>query len=219
MASEVKYKQHLFIYDRKEILILMLLILMISLFAFTLGIHLGKRVGAKTFSFRNKDAAPVQTVPDAIPNRQEFTEHGKVNQQILEDTLNQELHDEVTRAGIALEHPVQVDLPKKTLFSQGGATSLNSSHPTHSPATAPVGRKYTLQIGSYPVLDDAKKQISEVEAAGLKPFLRETDIKGKGKWFRLYLDEFPTRKAAEEAGENYRSQHKIASFIVTPLVD
>jgi hypothetical protein len=51
----------------------------------------------------------------------------------------------------------------------------------------------------------------------LSPFMREAEVKGKGKWYRLYLGGYPNKNAAEQAGEKYRSQRKIASFIVSNL--
>ncbi len=54
-----------------------------------------------------------------------------------------------------------------------------------------------------------------LQKAHLNPYLHETELKGKGKWFRLYLGGYTTRPAAQHAGEQYRSHHLIPSFIVT----
>jgi cell division septation protein DedD len=75
--------------------------------------------------------------------------------------------------------------------------------------------QYTLQIGSFPNLAEAKKQLSALQKAELKAFLHEAAIKGKGKWYRLYLGGYSSREAAEEAGEKYKTENKIHSFIVT----
>lgn len=82
----------------------------------------------------------------------------------------------------------------------------------------PEGR-FTLQIGSYPSIREAKDQVDSMEALGLQPVLRVAEIKGKGKWFRVYLGGFSSRDDAEKAGEGYRSQHVIDSFIVAKMID
>src|SRR5476651_1191800 len=93
-------KPRLFIYDRKEMGILIILAMMVAIFAFTLGVHLGKKVPARPVVVGPVDTAPAVTSQDKTPNRQELTEQGKGTQQAVDESLNQALHDEVTRSGI-----------------------------------------------------------------------------------------------------------------------
>src|SRR4051812_34227284 len=103
MGPRLKRPQNLFIYGSKEMVVLILLLGMIGIFTFTLGIHLGKRVNLKTGAFAIKDLSIIGSVPDQIPNRQEFAEQAKSTQQILEETLKEELHEEVAKAAIHIE--------------------------------------------------------------------------------------------------------------------
>ena len=118
----MKYKQKLFVYQRREIIVLVFLILLGSLFTFTLGVHMTKGL------FRNnhvgKDASTELAKPagEAAVNREELNDPGKNARQIVEDTLNQELHNEVTRTGIKI-HPIRpLHLPTRTQSTEGGAT-------------------------------------------------------------------------------------------------
>lgn len=209
----MKFRQRLFIFDHKELAVLLPLIFMVSLFTFTLGIHLGKRVGTKSHSLPNENVEKAQTLADQNPTRHQLLEQGKGEQVALEETLNQELHDEVTRSGIKLNIPRQVNLPEETKVSLNHSTTseeTQSHHPSHP---------YTLQIGSYPTLAEAKKHLQSIAHSELQPFWREAELKGKGKWYRLYLGKFQSRNDAEQAGQKYRSQHMIDSFIVSKLFD
>jgi cell division septation protein DedD len=240
----VKPIQRLFIFDRREVSILFIMGSMISLFTFTLGVHFGKKVGNRTWVASHNDSAIVHTMNDHVPNRQELAEQTKGVQQALEEVLNQELHDEVTKTGLKLDTPHQMHLPLATRSKNAGAVahaSAESAHDGRKPASvheheAPAhpGTKahaehpttehhpqnharplYTLQIGSFSNAEEAKKRIAELETSELKPFLKEAEIHGKGKWYRLYLGGYASREAAQHAGESFQSKHKIESFIVT----
>ena len=122
----MKNKQVLFIYDRREVLTLSLLVMTVAFFTFTLGVHYGKQAIPKAVSNGLEHTSSLSTTTDQIPNRQELTEQSKAAQQALEDTLNQELHDEIILTGIKLETRRQVNLPEKSKTANGGATSLRS---------------------------------------------------------------------------------------------
>lgn len=228
-------------------IVLVFLGVMVAAFAFTLGVHLGKRVGVKVPSTATQDAAPVATVPDHVPHKQEIHEQSKNAPQAVDETLNQALHDEVGRTGIKLDSPRQIQLPadpaaenipvgasanakdehKKTA-AQGAQGSHNASagagagedgealltrlEAAHRPS--PEG-PFTLQIGSYPTVKEAKDQVDSMEALGLKPHLRAAQVKGKGKWYRVYLGGFESKEDADKAGNRYRSQHMIETYIVS----
>ncbi len=239
-------KQRFFIYDRKEVGVLMLLGVMVAVFAFTLGVHLGKRVmGGKT-------AAPHATPSEGVAPVAESSSHAETEQAMAqptavpsamvaasEEALNEATHEEVTRTGIKLEDSKQLELPEKTRSKNAGATHLKAvpKEPvaeTHTPeqkeamaelnalnekAKHAAKGAYTLQIGSYSELKEAQDRIKDLEISGLSPRIHATDIKSKGRWYRIYLGGFATKAAAEKAGEKYRAQGMIDSFIVAKSVE
>ncbi|MCM2323985.1 MAG: SPOR domain-containing protein [Oligoflexia bacterium] len=223
-------KQRFFIYDRKEMGVLLLLGVMVAFFAFTLGVHLGKRVGPKGQNPSGFEASALPTVSDKLPNRQEIQDQTKNAQATVDESLSQALHDEVVRTGVKLDVPRQVQLPEKPRAKEAGATTPAVEAPLSLPKAAeakvevleaarrvtPAG-KFTLQIGSYPSLAEAKDQVDSMEALGLKPFLRAAEIKGKGKWYRVYLGGFVSKDEAEKAGQTHRAQHVIDSYILSKM--
>lgn len=218
-------KSRLFIYDRKEMSVLILLGIMVALFAFTLGVHLGKRVGPRGVVATAPEAKPLQTQADEVPNRQVLTEQAKGTDHAVEETMNQETHDEVSRTGIKLDTPRQVDLPKAAKAEQAPTTPAVSEvnitktadesekSVTAAKREAPEG-KYTLQVGAFATLAETRDRIDALEALGLKPYMRSVDLKKKGKWFRVYLGGFGTKEEGDEAGSRYQAKHVIDSFLV-----
>ena len=192
-------KQRLFIYDRKEMGILVLLGAMVALFAFTLGIHLGKQVGGKTSLTAPEDAKPVATLPDQVPDKNELNEQGKGVAQAVDQTLTHSLKEEVERTGVALQTPRQIELPKQT-------------------SLVPHGR-YTLQVGAFSSLEEAQSKIEKLQTVGIKTLLKSVDLEQKGRWYRLYTGDYPTVEAAKEAGSQYQVKKMIDSFIVSNKVN
>lgn len=207
--------------------VLVLLGVMVAVFAFTLGIHLGKRVPSPAHptvagSQNAHDPAAVSTVPDQVPTRQDFQEESKeVAKQgdaVVAETLNRALHDEVSRTGMKLDAPRPVDLP--TEVKGAGSESAGLPDPMDDiPASKRswLPGQFTIQIGSYSALQDARDQIEAMEALGLEPLLRAAEVSGKGKWHRIYLGGFNSREEAEAAGEKFKAQHIVDSFIVTKI--
>src|ERR1700733_14372557 len=109
----MEQKQRLFIYDRREVVILVTLGLMVAAFAFTLGVHLGKKVTGKVALSATAEVPQTGTLQDNLPNRQELTEQARGAQQAADDELSHTLHEEVEKSGIKLKTPRQVDLPSQ----------------------------------------------------------------------------------------------------------
>ncbi len=104
-------KQKFFIYGRQEMKILITLGVLITFFAFTLGIHLGKRIGPKGMVSAPKDPTTVKTLSDVIPDRNEIIEQSKNANEVADEEIDKALKEEVDRAAIRLEKPRQVELP------------------------------------------------------------------------------------------------------------
>jgi len=207
-------RERFFIYDRREMGVLLVLGLMVALFAFTLGVHLGKKVGPKETIAGAGPTAAAEMAKDAIPNRQELAEQMKGADQAAEDSLDTVLHEEVVRSGIRMNVVRQVELPDAAKSKNGGATSPRGMEIPALTRPMPPGA-FTIQVGSYPVIDEARQLVDALEAVGLTPVLRAADLKEKGTWFRVYLGGFDTREEAETAGSRYVTQHVVDSFVVT----
>jgi cell division septation protein DedD len=227
-----KKQQRLFIYDRREVVTLVALGLMVAAFAFTLGVHLGKRVVGHPASTELTADSQIPTLQDSIPNKQELKEQSKDAQNVVDEELTKSLKQEVTQSGVKLKAPRQVELPTTVKSKTGGATTLKARedktdlkslqklsetvNPEEKTLTEPSG-KYTLQVGSYPTEEEAKERVDSLREHGLNPFLRLAEVKGLGRRYRLFVGGFASREEAEKSGKEYQAQHVIHSFLVSNL--
>ncbi len=237
-SDSMEHKQTFFIYNRREMAVLILLGVLVTIFAFTLGVHFGKRAAIESRPKETAEAVVADTQNDQLPNRQELTEQGKAVAQAVDESLNETLHDEVIKTGVKLNTPVPVDLPEKTRAVGNGATTAaaNTLPPTvktGKPAPTPneaeqtipaalrpsPGGKYTLQVGSYPSVEEAKQQAETLDAQGHKSFLRSAVVKGKGKWYRVFIGGYQSREGADQAGRMLKNKGVVNSYIVANQVE
>lgn len=210
-------KQKLFVYGRKEVLVLAGLGVWVAAFAFTLGVHLGKRVVPKAPSPPGAEPTSASTLEDAAPNRQEIQEQAHALTEGIDETVAQELQEEVQREGLKLNKSRQVLLPGQAKSANGGATTLKAVHGKGGHAAA-SGAVFTLQVGSFPTLAEAEAEMKALETRGMKPFLKPSEVKGK-TWHRVYVGGYDTREQAQTAGKNYQEKQWIKSFIVAKARD
>ena len=220
-------KHRFFIYDRQEVGILLLLGVMVAVFAFTLGIHLGKRALSKQETpapFASSEAvAPVaETTPEKKIEDQVRADSSPAPSGPGDDTLNSALHDEVARTGIKIDAPRQIQLPKDTVAEKPAAVEKPQEAPAPTPVEevpAPVVvAKYSLQVGSFPTAEEAQTRAQTLASSGLKTVIHEAEVQGIGHRFRLFVGAFTNKEQAIKAGQKYRSRGLIESFILANSV-
>jgi cell division protein FtsN len=226
----VDQKRRLFIYDRKEVGILILLGVGVALFAFTLGVHLGKQVVPQKLESAVESGAtePVAAASEQPPVRGEIAQEVKNVPAAMDETLDQSLRDEIAKTGLQLDSGRQVDLPTE-VRSAGirkaepapavsprsvDARPKTAAQSSAQPSTPRVKGKYTLQVGSFPNLRDAEPELLKLNENGLRAEVREVEIAGKGKWFRLFVGQFDSVKDADQAGKTFRNERRISDFVV-----
>lgn len=228
-------KRRLFIYDRKEVGVLILLGVGVALFAFTLGVHLGKQVVPKAAETvgEAKPVDPLVPAESQAPSRVEISGEVKNVPAAVDETLDQSLRDEIAKTGMKVDQARQVELPREIHQEAKGpevgndesapepkkrAAADHGQREAHPATTAvserPVASRYTLQVGSYPSLREAEPELLKLNENGLRAEVREVELAGKGKWFRLFVGQFESAKDAEKAGKSFKKERRIAEFVV-----
>ncbi len=123
----LKYRQKLFIFDPKEMIVLVFLFIATTIFTFTLGVHLAKQLRNPEKIDSKEKIKPVEATSDEIPSQIELTEHAQEINESSHESLQKSLHDEVEKMGIKLKSGRQVHLPKNTKSPEGGATQFREA--------------------------------------------------------------------------------------------
>ncbi|OGQ46180.1 MAG: hypothetical protein A3H42_01500 [Deltaproteobacteria bacterium RIFCSPLOWO2_02_FULL_46_8] len=94
------------------------------------------------------------------------------------------------------------------------AAPQETARPTSVIQTAPHAR-YTIQVGSYPNVDEAHAITDQWKAKGYPAYLVSADIPNKGRWYRVRLGGFNSKEAAEDFNEKLTAKEQIEAFVVT----
>jgi len=123
------YKPRFYIFEPSEISIILALLGSSLLFSFTLGVHYTKKLihaGTNESQAAIKEkTTPAKASLEVAPSPVEIKEQTQNINQSLDDSIKKNLHDEVEKVGIKLKSGRQINLPKATKKSNGGATTLN----------------------------------------------------------------------------------------------
>jgi cell division protein FtsN len=206
--------RRIFVFDKKELLVLSTLSVTVAAFSFTLGVHLGKTVSTADLVTHEQRVEGVEGQEDPLPNRQEFVERGKGVDHEADLALSQSLHTEVSKTGIKIENAKDVDLPTETKTKSAGATTLSHAELKKISQITPEGR-FTLQVGSFPSENEAKALLKKFEEQGTSGQIQEAEVKNVGKRYRLFVGAFDSKDAAQTAGKKYQAEKLIENFMVT----
>ena len=228
MDPKLKY----FVFDRKEFILLTLILLVVGVLAFTVGVHYGKQYAVETAEVEDPFAEPVALKPqvEKLPHDRDLDFQAKDASKKAELSIDKSLQQEVVNTGLQLNKHISTALPSavKSQVVRGPAkpalqhssnvqalakTELQGITQDAIKRVLPEG-KYTLQIAQFEKVEETRSSLRALESIGLKPVLRVTQLKGKFTSFRLLHGGFPTTSAAEDAGKQLLSQGKIDSFVV-----
>ncbi len=196
-------KQSLFIYERREMIVLTLMAIVGLLFLFTLGVHWAKKLHVIPGDASLTPAASlVQTNEERLPDFHERSDLERVSLEELDQDLTDNLQEEVKKTGIRMEIVRPLDLPK------------NTKSAVHSKAKPTLGPQVSLQVGQYSNLKAAEARAEYFEKLALLAQVQTVQHKGHVT-YRVYLGHFESRAAAIAAGKEYISKKWIDSFVIS----
>ncbi len=101
---------------------------------------------------------------------------------------------------------------------KGGATTNTNSVPSNynvAPSNLPVSSGYGIQLGSYGVFDNANRQLTTLQSAGVtNTFVKESLTVSGGKLFRVMVGSFTSRTDAQTYLQTIRTQHLVDGIVV-----
>lgn len=174
------------IFEKKEIILVLIFVVVLIITSFTLGIRLGKKLAFNESGIKTEDVKTVEL---------KSTDEEDVEAKLVEDS---KLTDEEKLKKLMDESKTRLtnELEK---FSSEEKPAETGSAPQST-----MNGKYTIQLGSYNTVDEAKQFAEGFTVRGYNPIINEVKIVGKGTWYRVSLGLFNT---VEEA-KNYIKQEQ-----------
>ena len=182
------------VFEKKEIALILLFVVVLIVTSFTLGIRLGKKLGPQlsTSTTSLSDEKPL----NLRSTLEEDAEVSVIKERELsdEEKLKRLMDESKSRLNNELNKFKEDDVSPQENAPQATAVS------------SPMAGKFTIQLGSYNTVDEARQFAEGFTVRGYSPILNEVVIPGKGKWYRVSLGLFDS---AEEAKSYIRQEQSL----------
>ena len=201
-------KAELLVFNKKEIIVIITLLVLVALFSFTLGLKLGKTLGGGGIKTEQAEHAPLVEheekhvatesehgeEPAAVEPSKKINE-GEQPKHLADDHADAEFTQEADKEKVGSGKVVPMALPKDKKSE---------------------GPRYTLQVGSHRTVAEATEQVAALKHKGLDAFYLEAQLAGKGTWYRVGVGVFAVKEEAERAATAWKSKG-LPAFIVQKL--
>lgn len=178
------------IFEKKEIILVLIFVVVLIITSFTLGIRLGKKLALDESGIKNEDVKTVELKStDEEDVEAKLSEDSKLTD---EEKLKKLMDESKTRLSNELEKFSSDEKPAET---------------SEAPQSSMTG-KYTIQLGSYNTVEEAKQFAEGFTVRGYNPIINEVKIEGKGVWYRVSLGLFNT---VEEAKKYIKQEQSLFS--------
>ena len=206
-------KTKLYVFSRREVALIFLFLLLVSLTSFVLGVRVGKG-----FSFEKSGLSPADKQRVDLLSGQEEKVNEVVNevqednnQEIdqekikkrLEDLIREETNKDPNAPKVLNKKPDSVQVPtnegkaaEKVVLEGDGPSEVETKELTNI-SNEYTGR-YTIQLGSHKSIEDAKAFAEGFRVRGYDPIIHETEIPNRGTWYRVSLGTFESVTEAKD---------------------
>lgn len=188
-------KSNLYVFERKEVFLIFVFMILIGITSFILGVKVGKQYSFAKAGFEESDRNTV----DMLSKQEEQIHDGdrptdvQLDTQDLREKMNEKLEkkirEELEREPAPVEKKPQVE-------------SIQTEAPVKPQMESDVkdgmSGKYTIQLGSYKNLEDAEQFANGFKIKGYNPIISQKDISGRGTWYRVSLGAFESLSEAKD---------------------
>jgi len=195
------------VFEKKEIVLVLIFVVVLIITSFTLGIRLGKKLSFAESGITPQDQKTVELksgleeyVEKTVEEDSKLTDEEKLKK--LMDESKSRLSDELEKFS-SEEKVAPVDV------------SFNQSIETKSSDV--MAGKYTIQLGSYPTVEEAKQFAEGFTVRGYSPIIKETTLIGKGTWYRVSLGLFGTVEEAKVYVKDEQSLFSGQDYVITEM--
>ena len=210
----MKEENKLLVFDKKEVLLVLLLALCLFLGSFIFGVKVGKEY---SFSNSGVEKEEVETLEILAGKEEEARDISKknsnpVSKQQSYDLLKRKIEEELKKTKISTDEPLDEIKGQQQVIPEKEIAETNSGYYESNMATNEADKvepkrneavdaevmasvykdKWTIQLSSHKNLKDAKIFANNFKVRGYDPIINEVNLGNKGTWFRVSLGAFDT---------------------------
>jgi cell division protein FtsN len=231
-------KPSLYVVEKKEVVILVVLFVLVTVLSFTIGVRYGESVGKKA-AVEKKEAEEEVGGHEAesiggklgategkseshsqAEHSGEHSDHSTIEEKATPKSESSEMKPEVAAGKDSADKDSDEYLLNALKDSgvepPGGKAPDNSSLPQEV-KKAPKSGSYVIQVGSHPTRAEAEIQIRKLQAKNVKADVLPPFKDRQGEWHRVVISGFKTKRDAEREASQLKGKGAFSSFFVWRL--
>ncbi len=193
MEKQIK----LYVFNRNEIILIFLFMVLTTITGFVLGVKVGKSYSYEQAGLSQTDAERIELLSGQEEKVQEVTEkmneaEDKTKDQVLDESYkNLEKEFNQLEEKKAIDPQADVIEAHQNAGTQANVGETKTAEAAVADSTDNYAGKYTLQLGSHRALSDAERFAEGFKVRGYDPVvITQVNINGKGTWYRVSLGVF-----------------------------
>lgn len=206
-------KTKLYVFEKKEVALIFIFMILIASTSFIFGIKIGKNYSFKNAGLKEEDLKKIELLSSDEEQVQSLVEVDQkrklesTDKQEIKDLAFQKLKEKIDSefSGGAEVLEKKNDSAKPALMPKEEGDVLTDSPQSETKKTSNeivIGDQYTgkftIQLGSHRAADDAEKFADGFRIRGYNPVITEVKIKERGTWYRVSLGVFDSIGTAKE---------------------
>ena len=228
----------LFVFEKKEVMLIFIFIILVAVISFTLGVRTGKQLSLKSDEYTSEDINNInlksvdeEFVEDVVrkndPNTEDtsgfeksleentpMTAPAKGNVDVMEERLKQEM-EKLASEKIEIATPSAKEMQDSNSVNE--SNSNNSAIDSVQAGTKDYSGKYTIQLFSHQSQESAQEFADGFIMKGYDVIINEVIIPGKGKWYRVRIGDFATVNKAEDYLAREKSLFQSQKYIIQKI--
>lgn len=210
--------KRLYVFDKKEVLLIFTLVILISTTCFVFGVKIGKSYSLNVQGIIPED---MQRVDLLSKKEEKFLEDEKILEEMVKkvdeskksanekvdeapsfDQLREKIDQEVINSDDVMEKTSNQN-PAKKKDNKSLESNLNKNN-IYDNNTQNISGKWTIQLGSHQNREDAEAFADGFKVRGYDPIINQVYLGDRGVWFRVSLGLFSSIVEAK----NYVVEHQ-----------
>lgn len=195
-------KTNLYVFEKKEVALIFIFMILIAVTSFVLGVKVGK-----SFTYNEVDQALDQVNQVEILSDEEEKANQVMDQAspTSDDDFEEDVHrrieehikNEFEKDSGDYEPEETNPMPSDDLLS-GEPLEAEAEDVQDDQQSEQLRGKYTIQLSSHRSKNEAQEFAQGFEVRGYEPIINEVEVPDKGVWYRVSIGAFDTITEAKE---------------------
>lgn len=216
----------LFVFEKKEVVLIFIFIILIAIIAFTLGVRTGKQLSLKHDEFIEEDIQNInlksvdeEYVEGVIQEKEtsgfeESMEGAAEEDKQTDDSIESRLREEMEKLAteeVKISPVPKAKSPTKEVIKKNVETGAREK------SVDEYSGKYTIQLFSHQSKAVAEEFADGFIIKGHDVLINEVVIPGKGKWYRVGIGSFKNVHEAEKYLQKEKALFQDNKYIIQKI--